>query len=93
MRRESPRTGRNDWFKRRIADGTISTKVNHECVQRSKLRVDVRKWLLSKLHPDGTRNDFVHQTLGANGQPVDPPGTITAIDLSAALKGWRPKGE
>jgi hypothetical protein len=83
----------NDWMDRRCADGTISTKVNHECVQRSKLRVDVRKWLLSKLHPDVYAERFVHQTLGANGLPVDPPSAVTTIDLSAALKGWKPKGE
>ena len=26
-------------------------KTNHEAIQRSRLRYDARKWLISKLHP------------------------------------------
>jgi hypothetical protein len=39
--------GRNHWTKRE--DG--SAAVNAEVVQRSRLRVDARKWLMSKLQP------------------------------------------
>ena len=65
--------GTNDWVKRRRANGEIIKSVDSECVQRSKLRVDTRRWLLSKLHPDIYADRVQHQTLGANGQPVDPP--------------------
>lgn len=34
-----------------IGDGVIATKVNHENIQRSKLRVDARKWMLAKMNP------------------------------------------
>ena len=39
--------GSNDWLER---EGEFS--LNGEHVQRSKLRVDARKWLLSKMRPD-----------------------------------------
>lgn len=83
--------GDNDWIERQRADGTVSRKVNQECVQRSRLRVDTRRWLLSKLHPTVYAERVQHQTLGASGQPVDPPSTVTAIDLSAALRNWKPR--
>lgn len=82
--------GRNDWMERRRLDGTIIKTVDSECVQRSKLRVDTRKWLLSKLCPEFA-DRVQHQQLGANGMPVDPPSAVQPIDLSVALKGWRPK--
>lgn len=44
--------GTNDWMERRDPDGNIvGWSLNGEHVQRSKLRVDTRKWLLSKLQP------------------------------------------
>jgi hypothetical protein len=83
--------GTNDWMERRRANGELAKSVDSECVQRSKLRVDTRRWLLSKLHPDIYADRVQHQQLGANGQPVDPPSAVNPIDLSAALKGWKPK--
>ncbi|WP_186194461.1 terminase small subunit protein [Burkholderia gladioli] len=44
--------GRNDWMEVQSRDGEhIGWKVNGEAVQRSRLRIDARKWLLSKLLP------------------------------------------
>ena len=34
-----------------ITEGVKGTQTNHEHIQRSKLRVDTRKWLMSKLLP------------------------------------------
>jgi hypothetical protein len=82
--------GTNDYIERRKLDGTIVKIVDSECVQRSKLRVDTRKWLLSKLCPEFA-DRVQHQTLGANGVPVDPPSAVAPIDLSIALRGWKPK--
>lgn len=83
--------GKNDWKERRRANGEIVSTVDAEAVQRSKLRVDTRKWLLSKLHPEVYGDRVQHQQLGANGLPVDPPSAVQPIDLSIALKGWKPK--
>lgn len=44
--------GRNDWMEQLSDKGeVIGYKVNGEAINRSRLRVDTRKWLLSKLIP------------------------------------------
>lgn len=41
----------NDWMERRRQDGSVDEVVNAEHIQRSRLRVDSRKWLAAKLQP------------------------------------------
>lgn len=43
--------GSNDYMERENADGGTYTVTNTEHIQRSRLRVDVRKWYLSKVLP------------------------------------------
>jgi hypothetical protein len=43
--------GKNDWMERRDDEGKASYVLNGEHVQRSRLRVDTRKWMLSKALP------------------------------------------
>ena len=44
--------GTNDWMEKFGKDGeSIGWMVNGEALQRSKLRVDTRRWLMSKLAP------------------------------------------
>lgn len=44
--------GSNDWMERRGDDGeNLGWKENGEALQRSKLRVDARKWMAGKLRP------------------------------------------
>ena len=43
--------GTNDWTMRQNADGESSLAVNSDHIQRSRLRVDTRKWMLSKVLP------------------------------------------
>lgn len=44
--------GSNDWMEIKDKEGeNIGWKVNGEAVQRSKLRIDARKWALSKMSP------------------------------------------
>jgi hypothetical protein len=55
--------GRNDWMQRRTEDGTTGDAVlNGEHVQRSRLRLDTRKWMLSKVLPKvyGDKLDLNH---------------------------------
>lgn len=42
--------GRNDWMTITRGDTDIEV-VNHEVVNRSKLRVDTRKWIMAKMKP------------------------------------------
>ncbi len=43
--------GVNDWYDRELDSGGVVQAPDHEHIARSKLRVDTRKWLLSKLVP------------------------------------------
>lgn len=43
--------GKNDWMEKENKDGSTFTTLDHEHVQRSRLRVDTRKWYLSKVLP------------------------------------------
>lgn len=43
--------GSNDWMERHRQDGSVDEVVDHEHIQRSKLRVDARKWMAGKLAP------------------------------------------
>lgn len=44
--------GSNDWMERLDRDGySIGWELNGEHVQRSKLRIDTRKWYMSKMAP------------------------------------------
>lgn len=41
----------NDWMERKNGDGTTSKVPDQENINRSRLRVDTRKWLMSKIAP------------------------------------------
>ena len=62
--------GTNDWVERKNAEGEITRQVNVEAIQRSRLRVDTRKWILSKLVPKKYGNKVTAEITGADGGPV-----------------------
>lgn len=78
--------------------GNKRLRVNGEAVQRAKLRVDSRKWLLSKLAPSrfGDRIDVTSggEKLAASPQHID--ARVQSIVMQAAarmaksqeLEGW-----
>jgi len=59
----------NDYVTRLRRDGIPEVALDREHVQRSALRVDARKWLLSKLHPQFAEKIRQEHT-GANGGPI-----------------------
>lgn len=60
--------GTNDWMERRGDDGASAGWVtNGEALQRSRLRVDARKWLLSKMLPKKYGDKITH-----SGDPANP---------------------
>ena len=73
----------NDWMERLGSDGQpLGYQLNGEHVQRSKLRVDTRKWLASKLKP---------KTYGDRQQVENFTYEVTPEDrLSAAHYGLSP---
>lgn len=54
--------GRNDWMKRSGSDEEPGWVFNGEAARRSQIRIDARKWLLSKLAPKkyGDKVDLNH---------------------------------
>ncbi len=65
----------NDFMDRKRGDGSIERVLNSEHVQRSRLRIDSRKWLLSKMLPKkyGDRLELS----GKDGAPVIPVINVT----------------
>lgn len=53
---------RNDWMERTDAEGRVRYELNGEHVQRTRLRLDTRKWIASKLKPKkyGDKVDVEH---------------------------------
>lgn len=62
----------NDYEEIELGDGVIATKVNHEHIQRSRLRVDARKWALSKMNPKkyGDKVDLTTDGKEINNAPT-----------------------
>lgn len=67
--------GSNDWMIREGKDGEASWVANGEHVQRSRLRVDTRKWVLAKMLPKvfGEKLDTANAGAGAKDQATDTP--------------------
>lgn len=64
--------GSNDWMERTDAEGNhIGYSLNGEAVSRSKLRVDSRKWLLSKMLPKFADKQEINHGLQTNNPIMD----------------------
>lgn len=71
--------GNNDWMERKGSDGqSIGWQINGEHVQRSKLRIDARKWALSKMMPKKYGDKIQQEHTGKDGGPIE---TKTAVKL------------
>jgi hypothetical protein len=68
--------GRNDWVRRQDENGETYV-LNGEHVQRSRLRVDTRKWLLSKALPKLYGDKIIQEVTGADGAPLVPIINLT----------------
>jgi hypothetical protein len=63
--------GSNDWVERETKSGNIITVVDHEHIARSKLRVDTRRWLMSKLLPKKYGERLMAEHSGPDGGPIE----------------------
>lgn len=64
--------GSNDWMEKQDKDGgVIGWQLNGEHVQRSRLRVDSRKWIASKLKPKKYGEKVTSEHTGPNGGPIE----------------------
>ena len=72
----------NDFMERRRKDGSTEMVLNSEHVQRSRLRIDTRKWLLSKLAPRKYGNKL--ELSGKGGTPIKPIINVTTSGMELA---------
>lgn len=73
--------GTNDWMEVHGKDGSVGWQLNGEHIQRSRLRVDVRKWAASKLKPKK-----YGEKLELAGDPKAPLGVmISAAPLDEKI--------
>lgn len=62
--------GTNDWETIELENGYEKEVINHEVLARSRLRVDTRKWLMSKMKPK-KYGDKIDMT--TNGKELPTP--------------------
>ena len=78
--------GRNDWMKRQQGNGETVDVLNNEVIQRSKIRIDTRKWLASKLKPKKYSEKLQTEHSGPDGGPIKTNSTINFIPVSSKPK-------
>ena len=90
--------GTNDWAERSRADGSTYTELDHEHVQRSKLRIDARKWVLAKMNPKKYGDKVEVSGPGENGEhgvnvsfDVSRLSTATLAEIIAASDAPKPE--
>tara|TARA_R110000851_G_scaffold165169_2_gene309947 strand:+ start:155923 stop:156429 length:507 start_codon:yes stop_codon:yes gene_type:complete len=76
--------GRNDWMVSNDPDNP-GYKLNGESVQRSKLRVDTRKWYLSKIAPKRYGDSARLALTGPDGERLDITDTQRVEKILALL--------
>ena len=82
--------GRNDYVERQGRNGKPFIALNDEHVRRSQLRIDTRKWLLSKVLPARFGERVEHT--GAGGGPIQHEHAISKamLDNLATLRARLP---
>lgn len=65
------------------SDGNVKT--NHEVVARSRLRVDTRKWLMSKLAAKKYGDRVVNELTGKDGGPIEVSDVEAGRRIAFAL--------
>jgi hypothetical protein len=81
--------GTNDWMERKGEEGqSLGWTENGEAIQRSRLRVDTRKWIASKLKPKKYGDKLA---VGGDGD-APPIQTVSEIVIRA-VHGNRPSSQ
>lgn len=78
-------TGKNDWMESNDPDN-IGYKVNGEAIQRSKLRIDTRKWLAGKLRPKKYGDSINQKVTDGDGNPLPVASNDIAERMIALLE-------
>jgi len=59
-----------DYIEKKNDDGSTFWVVDHEHIQRSKLRIDTRKWMAGKVAPKKYGEKVTQETSGSEGRPI-----------------------
>lgn len=71
---------RNDWMERR-GEEDAGWQANGEHIQRSRLRIDARKWMAGKLRPKVYGEKVAHEHAGPGGGPMVTEVQYTVVDV------------
>lgn len=74
--------GANDSY----TDENGVTRTDHDVIARSRLRVDARKWIASKLKPKVYGDRVVNEVTGPGGGPLQILGGQMPSDVAAVLR-------
>ena len=61
----------NDWMERQNADGSKQDVLNSENIQRARVRIDTRKWIMAKRLPKKYGDRVTQEISGPNGGPIE----------------------
>ena len=77
--------GTNDYMEKLVEEGKAPHyQYNGEHVQRSRLRVDARKWIASKLKPKKYGDHTRHEHSGEDGKPIEMKWTVEVVEPADA---------
>lgn len=62
--------GSNDWMDRELKNGETIRVPDHEHINRSRLRVDTRKWIAARLLPKKYGDKVSAEVSGKDGGPI-----------------------
>lgn len=82
--------GRNDWMERNRGEDAPSMAVDSEHIQRSRLRIDTRKWLMSKVAPKKYGDRLSQELSGPDGGPI-MVAPVSDMDRAKALAAFLAK--
>jgi hypothetical protein len=77
-------SGSNDWMENNDPDNP-GYRANGEHIQRSRLRVDTRKWIASKLKPKKYGDKTVTEVTGKDGKDLVPEVSDTELARRVAF--------
>ena len=62
---------RRDHIERKTRNGECEIVVDHENIQRARLKIDARKWLMAKMAPRKYGDRVAHEVTAANVEPIE----------------------
>lgn len=81
----------NDFMEREIVKGVMGVALNREAIERTRIRLDTRKWLLSKALPKIYGDKIIQEHSGKDGGPIqtqEAPQATGADHLSDLTKRY-----